>query len=325
MRSVATGPIQTTDVVGKWVAVSVDLSRETVVVQSALGHQLSKQTANRRWARAATKIKAALSLSKPGLKGLVQKLKRPQDDANGANFGKQSTSGGEELSSEESSGNFLTDNASSRLTSELLLSREEEDRRRILAQKVFEAPSAKSVAQRGSGPRQQHSMEAGATIEHPPTYKFTYPASVLTNSRLHKQRHAACLKSSELMVAHLMGIVLYHSCEIILRVLTLALVSSMFRLMYVRRVLTLALRRDVLCGHVVWCCRVVALMVVSTAVRSIVMLLRRNQRDKLHHEDRHISFARVVSGVFLDSVWDFPSQTDMMWVTLAEAVLTVYV
>lgn len=71
--------------------------------------------------------------------------------------------------------------------------------------------------------------------------------------------------------------------------------------------------------------RLLAFLVVSAAIRGILMLSRKNQRQKLKREQWRFSFARVAAGTILDSIWDFPSQTDMVLLTFAEAILAVCV
>ena len=55
------------------------------------------------------------------------------------------------------------------------------------------------------------------------------------------------------------------------------------------------------------------------------MLSRKNQRQKLKREKWLFSFARVAAGTVLDSIWDFPSQTDMVLLTSVEAIFAVCV
>eukprot|EP00750_Incisomonas_marina_P030038 INCI7258.2.p1 GENE.INCI7258.2~~INCI7258.2.p1 ORF type:complete len:1834 (-),score=330.43 INCI7258.2:95-5596(-) len=133
-----------------------------------------------------------------------------------------------------------------------------------------------------------------------PDYKFSYPFEALSNARMAQQRKAQFLRSKLLLGLQVVGLLMYHLTEVLLRAATVALVSSMFRIL------------------------LLAFLVVSAAIRGILMLSRKNQRQKLKREKWLFSFARVAAGTVLDSIWDFPSQTDMVLLTSVEAIFAVY-
>lgn len=71
--------------------------------------------------------------------------------------------------------------------------------------------------------------------------------------------------------------------------------------------------------------RLVALVVASMILRTAVMAIRKRQREKIKKERCIITLTRIFAGSVLDSVWDFPSQTDMVLLTMTEAIIVVYV
>ena len=64
-----------------------------------------------------------------------------------------------------------------------------------------------------------------------PDYKFSYPFEALSNARMAQQRKAQFLRSKLLLGLQVVGLLMYHLTEVLLRAATVALVSSMFRIL----------------------------------------------------------------------------------------------
>jgi hypothetical protein len=71
--------------------------------------------------------------------------------------------------------------------------------------------------------------------------------------------------------------------------------------------------------------RLGAFFIVAMGLRGAVMVARKSGRLKIAADSSRVfTLARVVVGSVLDSAWDFPTQTDMVLLTFAEAVVAVH-
>ena len=213
LGSIFEGPIQKSDQPDKWVAVSVDLTKETCVVQSAKGYQLSKSVAQTRWRSAATKIHALQAFTTAPKRAKLRP--KPTEDEQDA----------PELQNREADADKVRSAAANRFRHEAF-----EDENEVKSPKKN---NKQKTGKETPVERKNSSSPKAATIEYGPQYTFTYPASVLTNSRIKAQRAEAFAKSKIFMSLQLSGIAVYHVVEVLLRCATFALTAVMFRFLYV--------------------------------------------------------------------------------------------